>query len=821
MSHISQFLFASVRRTLFVLLLVVLVPELLIEASHYSAMLAEERAQEAKGNLEVARAIGSTFDAYVQDILHQEMALGLAITSWQPLPAERVNRLLADAAKAYPSMRNYGWIDLQGRLVASSSPSVIGLDVSDRPYFREIINGKDWTVSDLFVGRASGEVTFFVLRGIRDETGTLQGVLSAAIDPQRLGSVIAVERTGDASVGLIDGQGRLAFRYPQINPAWEERDLTKSQPFIVPALRGGEVSGSFATIPDGTKRIAGYTPVVSLGWIVGAGRPESEVIGPAIQSLLSEFVQKLLALVAAVLVAMAIGRRITIPLKHLRNHATTVGLSDLSSNVQPTGPGEIRDLAKAFNQMAAEVQSRQQVLQRYLLLSEHARDIILFIGRDGRIIEANNAAVNAYGYRREELLSMKVGELRDASSTSRVISMAAEGDEAGSVLFEATDRRKDGSTFYVEVASQSAIFGEERVFLSIARDVTERKRVEKELKLRSDLLDAASDSVFLHDQDMNILYVNEAAYKSRGYSRGELLSIGLRGLIAPKYLKGRKLRLWELLETGEMTFESEHICKDGSVMPVEVHNRVLELDGTKLILSVIRDITERKQAEQLQKGYIHVISHDLRNPLTVILAHAQLLQRSLATAHDRPREANSIVDIATAAQRMNALIGDLVDSTRLESGQLNLEKRPIDLSTFVSDLVRRCAPVMDTTRIVADLPAVLPLADADPDRLDRVMVNLLSNAIKYSPAEDVVLVQAETAGETIIVSVSDKGAGIDPKDLPHIFERFYKPVRGRKPGGLGLGLYITKMLVEAHGGRIWVDSEPGKGSTFHFTLPVA
>ena len=167
------------------------------------------------------------------------------------------------------------------------------------------------------------------------------------------------------------------------------------------------------------------------------------------------------------------------------------------------------------------------------------------------------------------------------------------------------------------------------------------------------------------------------------------------------------------------------------------------------------------------------------------------------------------------------MIQDLVDSARLEAGQLELEKRPAELGNIASGLLERARGAMDVERIKVEIASDLPEFLADPERLERILMNLMTNALKYSdPGTDVLLKAAKTNGE-VLVSVTDHGIGIDPNDLPHIFERFYRAGGSQKAEGVGLGLYITKMLVEAHDGRIWAESELGKGSTFYFTLPIA
>ena len=220
---------------------------------------------------------------------------------------------------------------------------------------------------------------------------------------------------------------------------------------------------------------------------------------------------------------------------------------------------------------------------------------------------------------------------------------------------------------------------------------------------------------------------------------------------------------------------------------------------------------------------MHSISHDLRAPLTIILGQAQIIQRwadkqSTAIPDTVVKSAGYIV---ASARRMNRMIQDLVDSVRLEAGQLQLEKQPVDLKAFVTDLAGRAAGGMDLARVEVHMPADLPPVNADPDRLERILMNLLTNALKYSPADTKILVSAKRIDGAVTVSFTDRGMGIAPQDKPFIFDRFYRAQGAQKTEGVGLGLYITRMLVEAHGGRIWVESELGKGSTFYVTLPFA
>lgn len=228
----------------------------------------------------------------------------------------------------------------------------------------------------------------------------------------------------------------------------------------------------------------------------------------------------------------------------------------------------------------------------------------------------------------------------------------------------------------------------------------------------------------------------------------------------------------------------------------------------------------RQQADD-HEVYVHMISHDLRSPLTIILGHAELLHQQLAELNIDDQMQMQIATIISSARHMNVMIQHLVETARLEAGQLALQARPVQLPVFLQTLLQRTQVAMDVSRIYLTIPADFPAVQADPDQLERILVNLLTNALKYAADTTPIQLTARVQGAEAVIAVSDQGAGITAEAQAHLFERFYQVRQTRCGGGLGLGLYITRMLVEAHGGRIWVESTPGLGSTFSFTLPLA
>lgn len=491
------------------------------------------------------------------------------------------------------------------------------------------------------------------------------------------------------------------------------------------------------------------------------------------------------------------------------------------------GAGESRRLAEAPG--------------TYRLLFERARDIILFVGRRGRIVDANEAAVKAYGYSYPELLSMTIHQLRMPTANRLIEEQMAQAAAEG-ITFETLHRRKDGSSFPVEVSSPGGTIGRERIPVSIIRDITERKRAEEErerlleeVQRRAAELEATIlsivDAIVIYDPKGEIRRMNPAAQAMLGYSaesRGMPLGERVK-LLGIETAEGEPFPLDQTPVAKALKGEAVNGVvmvlhpPDGPARWVAIGAAPILGPGGEILGAVasFTDVSELHQLQEQREDLVRMVSHDLRSPLTAVQGQAQLLVRMMDRAGQDGRLRQSAEAIFTSARRMNAMIQDLVDMARMESRQLQLNTRSLDLRSFVEDLRLRLDGVLDLERVRVEIPPDFPPILADPDRLERVLTNLLSNALKYSPSDTEVLLTARRAGGEAVVSMVDRGVGIAPEDLPHVFERYYRVKGTRKTEGLGLGLYITRMLVEAQGGRVWAESEPGKGSRFSLTLPVA
>jgi signal transduction histidine kinase len=218
-----------------------------------------------------------------------------------------------------------------------------------------------------------------------------------------------------------------------------------------------------------------------------------------------------------------------------------------------------------------------------------------------------------------------------------------------------------------------------------------------------------------------------------------------------------------------------------------------------------------------REDLLRALTHDIRSPLSTIAMTAKLLARAHGgTIPDIERRAGVIGDNVAAVE---AMLRDLVEVAALEAGQITLERARVDVAAMVRRVRDALSVAAPGERLRVDpCSGDLPPVDADPRRLERVLVNLITNALKYSPG--LVTVGVRSDHGQVLVSVLDEGPGIGAEDLPHIFDKYYRAKGAASQEGLGLGLYISRLLVEAHAGRIWAESEPGKGSTFNVALPA-
>jgi PAS domain S-box-containing protein len=329
------------------------------------------------------------------------------------------------------------------------------------------------------------------------------------------------------------------------------------------------------------------------------------------------------------------------------------------------------------------------------------------------------------------------------------------------------------------------------------------------------LFDGAADSILVIDADGRYIEANPAAVALTGYAADELTARGVGDLTAGD--RAAVVEWWaRIREAGGWHGEAELRRKDGTVTPVETRLTAVALQGETVYVSAMRDISERRAVERMQNEFLGLVTHELKNPLTGVISYAQLMQRRGAY-NERGVEA-----IVREGRRLERLIDDLLDVSRVEAGRLDLRRDWIDLGPLVRAAVENAQTHSEAHTLELDAPDEPIIGWFDRDRIGQVLQNLLLNAIKYSPDGGPIRVRLAARGEEAEIEIADEGLGIDPEALTQLFGRFYRTEQAtssRLPG-LGLGLYITRSLVEAHGGRVLAESAgPGRGSVFTVILP--
>jgi signal transduction histidine kinase len=394
-------------------------------------------------------------------------------------------------------------------------------------------------------------------------------------------------------------------------------------------------------------------------------------------------------------------------------------------------------------------------------------------------------------------------------------------------------RRLDATTR--ALVSSNARLEELRALVEgeLARTIARlEEATEREGRARAELeatFAAAPGAIVVFDARGQIRRANEAAERLLGYASG-------RCATSPEARwAGLKAQTPEGKPVGPeaspvlRALRGEHASGTFSIEPAGGQRVWISLSAAPLCeadgaiqgaVAAAADLSQIQALEAQREDLLRAVSHDLRNPLQIMVMQAERLVRLLG-GPEHERERASAERIIHASQQMGIMIRDLVEASRFESGRVALSREPVALEPFMARLLQQAAGALDTARVAFEVEPGLPEADADPARLERVVTNLLGNALKYSPADTQVRVTASARGDALVVSVADRGPGIDPGDLPRLFDRFYRGRSAASSEGLGLGLYIVRMIVDAHGGNVWADSTPGHGATFSFTLPMA
>lgn len=363
------------------------------------------------------------------------------------------------------------------------------------------------------------------------------------------------------------------------------------------------------------------------------------------------------------------------------------------------------------------------------------------------------------------------------------------------------------------------------------RDITRRKLVQEKLEAESERLRAVIayspvGIVLVHATDGHHVVANHKAEELFGHplpaDQGIVQFVGQIALPSGVARPYDDLAIVRALRGETVVAEEEVLRRPGGEARVLVSAVPLhEHGGVAGAVVVYEDITRIRELERLREEWASVVAHDLRQPIAVILGYADLLRRHVHQNLTAQVE-QSLEHVIASSRHLEKMVGDLLEVSRIETRRLTLQRQLIDVLDFVTEVVNRLAPVTGDHPIRLEVRGGIPRTCADPARIEQVLSNLLSNAAKYSYPQTEILVAVERRNDAIRVAVTNLGIGVPTDEVGEIFSRFYRTEAARvgKVGGLGLGLYISKGIVEAHGGTIGVESIPSKATTFFFTLPI-
>ncbi len=471
---------------------------------------------------------------------------------------------------------------------------------------------------------------------------------------------------------------------------------------------------------------------------------------------------------------------------------------------------------------------------RLRAIHENSPIAIVLIALTGRFIEANPAAVKLWGYSETELKRItfnKITHPEDILSDAAQIKRLLKG-KINAYNVDKRYIRKDKRIIYARVNISLIRDDKKRplYFLTNIEDITNHKQWEKRIsdseKKYSTLVEKSSDGVLVI-QDGLIKYANQTIQDMTGYKISEVLNKLMfdfivakdKKMVAEKYAQ----RLKGLPTVSR--YEFGLVTKSGRVLFVETNSSIIEFEGRPAVMAIIRDITRNKQIDRMKTEFVSIASHQLRAPLTGIKWFSQLLL-SEKVGKMSVKQLDFVQQVYDSNERMIRLVNDLLDVSHIETGQkFTIEKKSGDMIALVNHVIKDQEINFKKDNISIEVDKTGPdklVFSFDYDKIYQVFSNLINNSLKYSGKVKRVIIGFKRLKKEVRIFVKDFGLGIPSYQRKSVFQKFFRAdnVATISTEGTGLGLYIVKGIVEAHGGKIWFETEENRGTTFYFTLPT-
>src|SRR6476620_2972919 len=483
---------------------------------------------------------------------------------------------------------------------------------------------------------------------------------------------------------------------------------------------------------------------------------------------------------------------------------------------------------------------RKSEAQYRLLFESNPQAMWVYDLETRKFLAVNNAAIQRYGYSRQEFLGMTIEYMRPAHDVQVLRKYLENPDPHFNQAGEWRHQKKDGTIITVEITSNRLDFEGRRAVFVLANDITERKTAEKAVRESEDryrdLVDNSHELICTHDLEGRVISVNPWASRVLGYPQESLLGMNIRDGLLPEYRDDFDKYLEKVKTEGSARGMMKVRTAMGEVRMWEYYN-TLRTQGveTPIVRGMAHDATERRQALEREKEarieaeeanrvkdeFLSTLSHELRTPLTAIMGWADLL---LHGEVEPEKERQAIETIFRNANSQCQLINDLLEVSRIITGKLRLEFVACELDSVIEEAAESIRPTAEAKGVRLQVllePSVGPVF-GDRERLQQIVWNLLSNGVKFTRKGGLVQITLQRINSHIEVAVNDTGIGIKSDFLPHVFERFRQADGSttRTYGGLGLGLAIVRHLVELHGGTVLADSAgDDHGAKFTVRLP--
>jgi PAS domain S-box-containing protein len=487
---------------------------------------------------------------------------------------------------------------------------------------------------------------------------------------------------------------------------------------------------------------------------------------------------------------------------------------------------------------------RQSEERYHLLFDSNPHPVWVYDLKTLAILDVNHSAIRNYGYSREEFLSLTIKDIRPPEDVPALLESAAKAPPDTETAGVWKHRKKNGTLIDVEITSHPLVYGGRDARLVVATDITTRRRAEEALqtseeKFRS-VVQTANDAIVTADSHGSITDFNRGAEAIFGYSAREVIGKPLAVLMPDRFKEPHQGGFKRYLETGEAhvigkTVELAAKRKDGTEFPVELSLSSWKTRAGLFFTGVLSDITDRKRTEELlmhakdeaeraskfKDQFLSTMSHELRTPLNAVLGFSDLLaDERYGPLNDRQQR--YVAHIHTGGKHLLKLITDILDLSKIEAGRMELTREDVTVASAFVEVISALYPLAEK-KSQALLQQVDPnlRVHADAMRFKQALMNLVGNAIKFTPEGGRIELAARQVDDQVRIEVRDNGPGIPPEQQQRIFEAFFRLTEtGSATEGTGLGLAITARLVELHGSKLGIESRPGEGTCFYFSLPL-